>query len=88
MMHSFGEYPNEGNESQLSEILEDSPQAKYSLSEKACTGILRRAKERNKPLPPELEAALLEQIKGAETNPTETISFLERAGKPGGARES
>ncbi len=38
--------------------MEDSPPRKYYLSRKACLGILRRARERGKPLPPQLEAAL------------------------------
>ncbi len=60
-MHSFGEYPNEERESRLSQILEDSPLPKYSLSAKACDGILRRAERRGKELPPELERALRDQ---------------------------
>ena len=42
----------------LSQILEDSPPRKYYLSRKACLGILRRARERGKPLPSQLEMAL------------------------------
>ena len=60
-MHSFGECPSEENASLLSQILEDSPHPKYFLSEKACLGILTRAKRRGKELPPELKAALLAQ---------------------------
>ena len=45
----------------LSLILEDSPPRKYYLSRKACLGILRRARERGKPLPPELKEALKAQ---------------------------
>ena len=45
-------------ESSLSLILEDSVPQKYYLSRKACRGILRRAKERGKPLPVRLEVAL------------------------------
>ena len=51
MMHSFGEYPREENESRLSQILEDRAHPKYCLSEKACAGILRRAEKRGKKLP-------------------------------------
>ena len=36
---------------------------KYFLSERACSGILRRAAARGKELPPELKAALTEQIR-------------------------
>ena len=60
-MHSFGESPREGVESHLSQILEDSPHPKYSLSAKACQGILTRANRRGKKLPEMLEKALIEQ---------------------------
>ena len=53
-----GVSPREGRACSLSQILEDSPPRKYYLSRKACLGILRRARERSKPLPPQLEAAL------------------------------
>ncbi len=44
----------------LSEVLETGPlPAKYSLSPKACSGILRRAERRGKELPPMLKEALL-----------------------------
>ena len=56
-----GVSPREGRVSSLSAILEDSPPQKYYLSRKACLGILRRARERGKPLPPQLEAALKAQ---------------------------
>ena len=42
----------------LSQILEARPHPKYYLSKKACLGILRRAKERGKPLPEQLDWAL------------------------------
>ena len=58
---SFGECPSAAVESRLSQILEDTPHPKYSLSAKACAGILRRAERRGKKLPPELEAALVRQ---------------------------
>ena len=65
-MHSFGEHPislyhNGVGESHLSQILEDSPHQKYSLSAKACQGILNRANRRGKKLPEMLEKALAEQ---------------------------
>lgn len=60
--HSFGESPREENVSHLSQILVDSPQPKYCLSEKACMGILRRAEKRGKALPPILKEALENQI--------------------------
>lgn len=60
--HSFGESPNEESVSLLSQILEVSPDPKYSLSAKACDGILRRADRRGKELPPMLRGALEMQI--------------------------
>ncbi len=44
--------------SSLSQILLDTVPSKYYLSRTACRGILRRAEERGKPLPPQLELAL------------------------------
>lgn len=61
MMHSFGECPSGENVSLLSQILEEHPLQKYSLSAKACQGILRRAKKRGKQLPELLEKTLLRQ---------------------------
>lgn len=60
--HSFAESPSVAVESHLSQILEDSPHPKYSLSAKACQGILNRANRRGKKLPELLEKALVEQI--------------------------
>ncbi len=45
----------------LSQILEENAPEKYSLSPKACAGILRRAERRGKDLPPLLKAALMRQ---------------------------
>ena len=45
----------------LSRILQDNPPRKYYLTRRSCLGILRRAKERGRPLPPQLHAALLVQ---------------------------
>ena len=55
---SFGEYPREENASRLSQILEDSAHPKYSLSARACQGILTRAARRGKELPEPLRIAL------------------------------
>ena len=63
-MHSFGESPNVAVESHLSQILEEQPHPKYSLSAKACQGIIRRAEHRGKPLPDMLRKALEEQASG------------------------
>jgi hypothetical protein len=43
----------------LSSILQADAPPKYSLSPKACQGILRRAEARGKELPPLLKVALL-----------------------------
>ena len=67
---SFGESPSEENASRLSQILEDCPLPKYSLSAKACAGILNRAKRRGKELPKELKAALIAQSVCKETEST------------------
>ena len=56
-----GASPKDAVESSLSRILEDAPQPKYYLSKTACLGILRRAEERGKELPPQLKAALMMQ---------------------------
>ena len=53
-----GESPREEKGSSLSQILEDTPHPKYYLSRRACLGILRRAEERGKSLPPQLKEAL------------------------------
>ena len=61
---NIGEYPNVEKESFLSQILQketDVPN-KYYLTKKGCEGILRRAKERNRKLPIDLEKALIRQV--------------------------
>ena len=45
----------------LSQILQEAPPRKYYLSKTACLGILRRARERGKELPPQLKTALMAQ---------------------------
>lgn len=50
--------PRDATESCLSSILQDSVPSKFYLTPTACLGILRRAKERGKRLPPQLETAL------------------------------
>ena len=64
---NIGECPNVDAESSLSRILEprQDVRAKYYLSPKACEGILRRARERGKELPPELKEALERQSSAA-----------------------
>ncbi len=52
------ECPSGAAESSLSQILVDTAPSRYYLSPLACLGILRRARERGKTLPPLLEQAL------------------------------
>jgi hypothetical protein len=52
------EYPNEGVESSLLEVLQTEVEARYSLSAKACKGILERATRKGKHLPPKLQEKL------------------------------
>lgn len=60
-MLNTGESPNEERESHLSQILEVTPPPRYSLSSRACQGILNRANKRGKQLPEVLEKALTNQ---------------------------
>lgn len=53
---------NVGSASTLSQILQANAPEKYSLSAKACAGILRRAEKRGKELPTMLREALEEVI--------------------------
>ena len=61
-MLNTGECPSVVRESTLSQILQANVPEKYSLSPKACAGIIRRAKERRKELPPMLMEALMEVV--------------------------
>lgn len=61
-----GESPNAAVESRLSQILEERPHTKYSLTPKACMGILIRAEKRGKDLPKALKAALTNQAHGQD----------------------
>lgn len=56
-----GEKPLTPVPTKLSEILETNADPKYSLSQKACQGILNRAERRGKELPRELKEALIRQ---------------------------
>ena len=62
------EWHSDAAASLLSDILETTGDhlQRYSLSQKACAGILRRAEKRGKKLPPILEAALMT---GASSEP-------------------
>jgi hypothetical protein len=85
-MRSFGECPREENVSRLSQILEDSAHPKYSLSARACTGILNRAERRGKELPVELKEALIAQSASKETELTEPTQ-LDATGADGAGGE-
>ena len=74
--------PREPIRTSLSDILEPTPAQKYYLSQTACLGILRRAKERGKELPHQLKAALTaqaglaRQVEKLEFTPGElTVAF-------------
>ena len=69
--HNTSESLSDAVESSLSEILQVDAPEKYSLSAKACNGILRRAEKRGKTLPPMLRDALTEVIGFAGADLTE-----------------
>lgn len=70
--------PKGAIESSLSQILQATVPSKYYLSRTACRGILRRAKERGKPLPPQLELALKLQAGIIRPPPGVSVSELLR----------
>ena len=76
-MLNTGVSPNVARGSSLSQILQDAPPIKYYLSPKACLGILRRASERGKALPPKLERALKIQagLMRPDGQPTDLNAF-------------
>ena len=76
-MLNTGVSPNDARGSSLSQILQDAPPIKYYLSPKACLGILRRASERGKALPPKLERALKIQagLMRPDGQPTDLNAF-------------
>lgn len=80
-MLNIGVSPNDEIASFLSWILqkpEDVPQ-KYYLSQRACAGILRRAKVRGKDLPELLKKALQEQAIQAGWKPRERLKQIRKA---------
>ena len=62
MTLNIGEFPSEERGSTLSQILDLNAPEKFSLSQKACAGILRRAAKRGKTLPDMLRDALMEVV--------------------------
>jgi len=75
------ECPKDAVESSLSQILQAIVPSKYYLSRKACLGILRRAEERGKPLPPQLELAAMLQAGLVRPPSTIQISLLLRTAR-------
>ena len=76
-MLNTGASPRDAVASSLSRILEAAPHPRYYLTKTACLGILRRASERGKELPPQLKLALMMQagIVSARNVLKGTISF-------------
>ena len=76
------EAPCEYIPSHLSDILEENPDPKYTLSSKACLGILNRASRRGKTLPLMLEAALIQTVVGetkyGQEGIADTIEILRK----------
>ena len=70
--------PKGAIESSLSQILQGTVPSKYYLSRTACRGILQRAKERGKPLPPQLELALKLQTRIIRPPPGVPVADLMR----------
>ena len=69
-----GASPKDAVVSSLSQILQDSPPSRYYLSRTACLGILRRAYERGKALPLQLETALMIQAGLIPIHPTGIVT--------------
>ena len=80
-LRNTGPSPRDATESCLSQILEDHPPKKYYLTTAACLGILRRAKERGKPLPKALDTALQIQagLIGLPEGREKTVPFDDSA---------
>ena len=66
-MPNIGESPSEERESNLLEILQEDAPRDYYLSATACRGILRRAENKGKELPPILKMALEQQAGISQT---------------------
>lgn len=77
---NFGESPSIVKESFLSQILQDRVEPRYSLSPKACLGVLRRAKKQGKKLSEPLLSVLLRQssVKDTENRGGKGILLSER----------
>lgn len=71
------ECPKGAVDASLSQILLDTVPSRYYLSRKACLGILRRAKERDKPLPTQLEQALKFQAGAADDSALTAMANMQ-----------
>ena len=80
-LRNTGPSPRDAIESFLSQILQAHPPKKYYLTTAACLGILRRAKERGKPLPKALDTALRIQagLIGLPEGRKKTVPFDDSA---------
>lgn len=80
-LRNTGPSPRDAIESFLSQILQAHPPKKYYLTTAACLGILRRAKERGKPLPQALDTALRIQagLIGLPEGREKTVPFDDSA---------
>lgn len=82
---NIGESPSVEDESFLSQILVRNAPEKYSLSAKACLGILRRAEKKHKILPPLLKWVLERQAGGVilpiENHPQDSRVSFSKDGK-------
>lgn len=66
-IRSSSESPSVAVECSLSQVLQPQVGERYSLSPKACEGILRRATRRNRKLPPELDQVLRDVVRQDDT---------------------
>lgn len=73
------ESPNDADECSLSAILEGHVPRRFSLSAKACVGILRRSAKRNRILPPALREALEAAVASEAQAPTAQKRLLLEA---------
>lgn len=67
-----GACPKDAKESSLSAILQADAPEKYSLSARACFGILKRAEKRGKKIPAMLWEALVETVERSICNKTQS----------------
>ena len=67
-----GACPKDAKESSLSAILQADAPEKYSLSARACFGILKRAEKRGKKIPALLWEALVETVERSICNKTQS----------------